>query len=1210
MKKTFTVFLKPGFYKKLRLLLLLLMVGGFSNVLFAQADLVLVPTGSVTTTQMQVNNNATLSFDVEIRGGATQFSAVEFYLSFDPAILGNPVVVAPNPNPFTLSLTQGSLPSGLIGYIAAGNTLSGTVKVATVTFDVIGVGTTLLEFGDPDGTGQAETKVEDDMGTDVLGRLINKLILDPINGVSINAGQTVNVTATAVNNGESAINFAIEIEDDGDNSIVPSSDYTFTNGQLTWNTQSADAGNYTATVTASDNIDSEEKSFSIEIITTETSPVISPINNQSVDEGGTLNLMGIINISDGDGDNLTVSITSASNEPEHLQSGNSGNQRDPFPTDASGFLAENNTTNAGGTYISDLTFTPTFGDGSSDGFGSGVYTVTVSVDDEDGNTVTETFDLTVNDIAQPIADDGSKTRIEAESYDDQGPDGTNDGIGVEVDNGFTNIGFTNNSDFAEYVINVTTAGTYQFDFSVAKNSNASHTMTINGGPASIEVPNNGNWTSYSIQTVNVELPAGQQTLRFDWSGGGGFYFNMDWFELTYLPPAPLEAMFNITPNPAGCSSEVTFNGNASTSPGTITSYEWDFDYDGNTFNVDDTGVEVKNTFNTIGSQDIALRVTDDNNDIDIEIISLSLTSSSPISVAGGPYSITFGDGLSLDGSGSSDADIPCGDALTYAWDLDGNDDFLDASGISPSLTAMELDNLGLGIGSHTIKLKVTDNQANENISTATLTINPQACNIKYRINAGGPLTNALNGNFEADQSGSGANGSASNGTPSIYYKGSVDKTFGSGTAVTGVPMGYPEDIFKTERFSDGPDDDMKWEFPANGVYQVNLLFNESWSQEGNSGNNRIFDVFIEGNKVLEDYRPSMAAGGANIAVIESFQVTVTDGTLNLGFVRENQNPAIKGIEICIISEPANNPPVVNITAPNNNDAFDEGTSVTFTGTVSDTEDGNGAANLAWTSDLDGSIGTGATFNKSDLSIGTHTITATQTDAGGLTSSASISVVINATVNQNPVVNIIAPTDMSNVEEGNMVSLNATATDPEDGNVANSLVWISDLDGTIGTTGTDVSTLSVGTHTITAKATDSGNLMGEASVVVVVQPTAEACDLLFRVNAGGSGVTDWENDTGNNNNQYLAEPGTNQTFNNSSNQGYKPIMATPLLPFGTPLTLFETERYDVDNNNNPENLLYQFPVANGTEVEVRLFFAEIFTGIDAAGERVFDVSVEG
>ena len=54
----------------------------------------------------------------------------------------------------------------------------------------------------------------------------------------------------------------------------------------------------------------------------------------------------------------------------------------------------------------------------------------------------------------------------------------------------------------------------------------------------------------------------------------------------------------------------------------------------------------------------------------------------------------------------------------------------------------------------------------------------------------------------------------------------------------------------------------------------------------------------------------------------------------------------------------------------------EGDSVTFTATATDTEDGDLAASLTWTSDLDGAIGSGGTFNTTALTVGTHIITVT------------------------------------------------------------------------------------------------------------------------------------------------------------------------------------------------------------------------------------------
>ena len=55
---------------------------------------------------------------------------------------------------------------------------------------------------------------------------------------------------------------------------------------------------------------------------------------------------------------------------------------------------------------------------------------------------------------------------------------------------------------------------------------------------------------------------------------------------------------------------------------------------------------------------------------------------------------------------------------------------------------------------------------------------------------------------------------------------------------------------------------------------------------------------------------------------------------------------------------ANQPPTVTITSPTNGASFTQGSSVSFSGTASDAEDGNLNGSLTWTSSRDGTIGSG------------------------------------------------------------------------------------------------------------------------------------------------------------------------------------------------------------------------------------------------------------
>ncbi len=96
--------------------------------------------------------------------------------------------------------------------------------------------------------------------------------------------------------------------------------------------------------------------------------------------------------------------------------------------------------------------------------------------------------------------------------------------------------------------------------------------------------------------------------------------------------------------------------------------------------------------------------------------------------------------------------------------------------------------------------------------------------------------------------------------------------------------------------------------------------------------------------------------------------------------------------------PTNTAPSVSISAPANGSSFGSGANVTFTGSATDAEDGDLSSSISWSSSLDGALGNGASISTSGLSNGTHVITASVTDNGGLSASDSISVTITAVSN--------------------------------------------------------------------------------------------------------------------------------------------------------------------------------------------------------------------
>jgi hypothetical protein len=94
-----------------------------------------------------------------------------------------------------------------------------------------------------------------------------------------------------------------------------------------------------------------------------------------------------------------------------------------------------------------------------------------------------------------------------------------------------------------------------------------------------------------------------------------------------------------------------------------------------------------------------------------------------------------------------------------------------------------------------------------------------------------------------------------------------------------------------------------------------------------------------------------------------------------------------GSEACIFGAP-----VVTITSPADGTSFPPGATVNLSASASDLEEGSLSANLVWSSDRDGELGTGASLSLV-LSAGKHTLVASVTDETGLTGSAQRTITV-------------------------------------------------------------------------------------------------------------------------------------------------------------------------------------------------------------------------
>ncbi len=112
-------------------------------------------------------------------------------------------------------------------------------------------------------------------------------------------------------------------------------------------------------------------------------------------------------------------------------------------------------------------------------------------------------------------------------------------------------------------------------------------------------------------------------------------------------------------------------------------------------------------------------------------------------------------------------------------------------------------------------------------------------------------------------------------------------------------------------------------------------------------------------------------------------------------------------------------------------------------------------------------------------------------------------------------------------------------------------------------------------------------------------------MLYRVDAGGpeipssDGGPNWAEDD-------AAQQSPNVNTGNVADYG--PVAnRNANVPGSTPSAIFDHERW---SSNDSPPMSWDFPVASGTHVQVRLYFANRYSGTSQVGQRVFNVNLEG
>jgi hypothetical protein len=94
-------------------------------------------------------------------------------------------------------------------------------------------------------------------------------------------------------------------------------------------------------------------------------------------------------------------------------------------------------------------------------------------------------------------------------------------------------------------------------------------------------------------------------------------------------------------------------------------------------------------------------------------------------------------------------------------------------------------------------------------------------------------------------------------------------------------------------------------------------------------------------------------------------------------------------------------------------------------------------------------------------------------------------------NTPPSVTVSSPSAGTTVDQGTTIGFSGAAMDSEDGNISGGLVWLSSRDGQIGTGPSFQRVLTVGTHTITARITDSNGATTQTQRSLVVEAPVTA-----------------------------------------------------------------------------------------------------------------------